>query len=626
MQLVNLPVRLLFSLTTFCFCFSLLGQIVDDSTKQIYGPKTTKYITENLVLNNSGDYQTIDTSIYLMERQSLVDRSSRELQNLGVIGTAVFPVFHTPQTTIGRSSGFNAYKRYAYQPNEIKYYDSKSPFFDLFGMIGGGNRNIIGVDFSRNVNPNWNVGFNYKRFTVDKQLAPNGQGDRQVESAAFAAYTHYKNQKVPYQIMFQYTQLNHNAVELGGVRYITDNELRSELFQFENALLRLDEAVTNVRENRLHLYQDYQLVDAFQLYHVLDRRSEQNTFEDFAGGSSGTYNPYSLTTYPNFFVDEDSTYQRSNFSSFSNEAGIKGEVSSVFYRTYLKLRWVDFRYNYLDPEFQKLEQYLGGYARFKWRDKFSVEGNAEYLRGGEYTFKGSISSNLINVSYNSSRSAVPYVYNRYFGNHHDWSNAFDPVFANQLKGNVRLNLKFLELVPEVDLTSYQNYLYFDDQRQAQQIGGTFLISKLGGQANIRLLNKKGEGWHLENTVYFTEVAGDGASLVRIPELFYNGRLFWRGNWFRDLVPFEVGVDTHARSAYFANNFAPETQQFYLQNEYEIEGYYKADLFINMRLDSFFLSLKWTHIDQPTDGGYFASPFYPGQPRSLDLIVKWRFFD
>ncbi|MDE0472860.1 MAG: hypothetical protein OXH57_13075, partial [Ekhidna sp.] len=73
-------------------------------------------------------------------------------------------------------------------------------------------------------------------------------------------------------------------------------------------------------------------------------------------------------------------------------------------------------------------------------------------------------------------------------------------------------------------------------------------------------------------------------------------------------------------------FSPELQQFYLQDELRIPGYYKADLFINMRLDKFLLSVKWTHIDQPSDNGYFASPFYPGQPRVIDLIFRWMFFD
>ena len=599
---------------------------MDDSTKQIYGPKTTKFIREENLLNNTGDYQTIDTSIYLLERQSVVDRNAREFQNLGVIGTPTFSVFHVPQQAIGRSSGFNAYSNFAFDPSIINYYDTKSPYFDLFGMLGGGNRNIIDIGFSRNVNPNWNVGFKYRRLTVDKQLARDGQGDRQVEGAAFAAYTHYKHAKVPYQLLFHYSQLNHNAVDLGGVRFLDTDSSRTDLFQYEIALLRLEDAQTNVKDRRIHLFQEYQLAEQLQLYHVLDRHTEQHTYEDFSGSSSTTdYNTYT-DFYPNFFVDEDSTYQRANFSSFSNEAGIKGDISNVFYRTFLRFRWVDFDYNYLDPEFDAFEQYIGGYLRFKWREKFSVVTNGAYIVGGGYDFKGTLSSTLLNAYYRTSNYAVPFIYNRYFGNHHEWSNSFEPTFTNQLGGNVNLRSKFFELVPTVDFTSYQNYLYFDQNRQPVQNTGTFVISKLGGNLNLRFLNSKGEGWHLENQAFYTRVAGDGAAQVRIPEIFFNGRFFWRGNWFDDLVPFEVGVDTHARSAYFANSYAPEIQQFYLQDEYEIEGYFKADLFLNMRLDKFFLSLKWTHIDQPNDGGYFASPYYPGQPRVLDVNVKWRFFD
>ena len=617
--------RSLFSLIAVLFGLALAGQIVDDSTKQIYGPKTTEFILEENILNNSGGYRRIDTSIYLFERQSVIDRSAQTLQNLGVIGTPLFPVFHTPQATIGRSSGYNSYSRFAFDPAETKYYDTKSPFFDLFIMLGGGNRNIVDVEFSRNINPDWNFGFDYRRITVDKQLASDGQGDRQVEGAAFIGHTHYKHPKLPYQILFHYSQLNHDAVELGGARFLDSDSSRTDLFQYEIALLRLESALTNVKDRRIHVLQEYKLADQLQFYHILDRHTEQHTFEDFRDSQAGDYNPYT-DFYSNFFIDEDSTYQRANFTSFSNEAGIKGDLANVFYRGYLRFRAVDFFYNYLDPDVSTFEQYVGGYARFKWRDKFSVIANGEYILGGGYDFKGTISSDFVNAYYRTSNTAVPFVYNRYFGNHHEWSNSFEPIFSNQLGGNLNFQYKFMEISPSVDLTSYQNYLYFNQERQPVQNTGTFLISKLGGSVNFRFLNAKEEGWHVENQIYYTTVAGDGASQVRIPQLFYNGRFFWRGNWFQDLVPFEIGLDTHARSAYFANSFAPETQQFFLQDEYEIEGYFKADFFLNMRLDKFLLSLKFTHIDMPNDGGYFAAPYYPGQPRVLDVNVRWLFFD
>lgn len=625
-QSLNLPVRIPIFLIAVLFSLQLVAQIVDDSTKLVYGPKTTQFTTEYNILNNTGDYQAVDTSIYLFERQSMVDKSARRYQNLGSFGTALFPVFYTPPSRIGRSSGYTAYKPFAFNPSEVKYYDTKSPFIELFVDLGGGNRNIVDVAFSRNVNKDWNFGFDYRKITTDKQLARNGAGDRQVVGSSFVGYTHYKHAKIPYQLLVNFSVMNHDAIELGGVRYRSTDSLTIDLFEFPNALLRLEDAQTNVKERRLHLYHDYQLADQFQLYHKLDYLTEENTFKDFSGGGTGDYDAWD-DFYPNFFIDEDSTYQRASFKSFENEAGIKGDLSSVFYRAYLKVRSVDFSYNYFDPGVESLEKYIGGYARFKWRDKFSVIGEGEYLAdGGLYFLKGALSSDLINLSYRTSKYRVPFIYNNYFGNNHEWSNAFDPVFTNTLKGNIKAVVKGIELIPTVSLTTYQNFLYFDRDRQARQETAAALVSSLGGHVNIRLKNKKGEGWHLENEVITSQVTGNGSAAFRIPELFYNGRLFWRGNWFKDKVPIEFGLDTHARSSYFANTYAPETQQFYLQDEFEMPGYYKADLFVNMRLDKFFFSFKWSHIDQPADNGYFASPYYPGQPRVIDLIVKWMFFD
>ena len=122
------------------------------------------------------------------------------------------------------------------------------------------------------------------------------------------------------------------------------------------------------------------------------------------------------------------------------------------------------------------------------------------------------------------------------------------------------------------------------------------------------------------------MSGGSSDAIRIPELFYNGRYFWSGLLFDDKVPFQIGADTHARSSYFANSYNPVTQQFYLQNEFEIFSYFKADLFITMRLDKFYAGIKWGHFDQAPDGGYFATPWYPGQPKNFDLIIRWTFFD
>ncbi len=624
-QLLNLRVRIILYLITVGLTLVLKAQIVDDSTQQVYGPKTTVFTTETNLLNNIEQYHSLDTSIYLFERQSFYNRSGRRFQDLGSFGTAVFPIFHTPQQQIGATSGVNAYDPYAFKPEDIKFYDTKSPFIDLFVFLGGGNRNIVNLGFSRNVNENWNLGFDLSKITTNKQLAPTSRTDRQVVGSSFSGYTHYKHGKVPYQIAASYTSMSHKVVEIGGARPTSDS-LRTDFFLFDNVLVRLDDAQGIIKESRWHLYQDYQIAKQFQLYHVFDYRNRSNVYKDFSGSSAtGGYDPY-LDFYDEFLIDPDSTQERNEITTLSNEVGIKGNLSSVFYRFYGRLRSVDWSYLLFDPGKLELEKYVGGYVRFNWREKFAVTADAEYLVGGEYRLGGNIASDLVNLSYTTSKAKVPLIYSDYFGNHHEWHNSFSSIFSNQLEGQLNFKVKSFELRPKVNLTSYNNYIYLDRNINPVQITDPILITSFGGDFNFRLFNDKMESWNLENEVLATNVTGEDASNIRIPDLYYNGRLFWRGNWFKDLVPVEFGIDAHARTAYFANAYAPEIQQFYVQDDQEIFGYVAADLFVNMKIDKFFFAVKWTHFNEPQDDGYFVTPNYPGQRKVIDLTVRWMFFD
>ncbi len=601
------------------------AQILDDSTELVYGPETTKYILEKQVLNNQINYSTVDTSLYLFERQSIVDRNERKYQNLGNFGTALFPVFYNHPNVIGRTSGFNAFSVYSGNSRNIRYYDTKSPFIDLFVYLGGGNRNLVNIGFSRNVREGWNVGFDLHKITTDKQLANNGQGDRQLVGTTFDIYTHYKSQKTPYQVLFYHSNQSHKAIELGGVRFGNDSTL-AELFQFNNALLRLDEAQNIRKESNWHLYHNYQIAEQFQLYHVADHYKEENTYQDFAGGLVfPNYDTY-RDAYNTFLIDPDSTYERATFSSFSSEAGIKGDLSSVFYRAYVKLRTVDFSYFLLNPVKKTTEKYLGGYAQFNWKKKYQLIGEGEFLQGGEYQFAGKLKSDLIKITYSTKKYNVPFIYGAYFGNHYEWNNNFSPVFNNRIYGNIQLTYKAFTFIPEATFTAYNDFVFFNESKTPSQASSGILTSTIGGKINVTLPNKKGESFHFEHEILVTNVSGGSAGTIRIPRLFYNGRYYWRGEFFDDNVPVEIGIDSHARSAYFANAYDPVTQQFYLQNELQTFGYYKADFFLNMRLDKFYAAIKWTHFDQPSDIGYFVTPYYPGQPKSIDLIVRWTFFN
>lgn len=87
-----------------------------------------------------------------------------------------------------------------------------------------------------------------------------------------------------------------------------------------------------------------------------------------------------------------------------------------------------------------------------------------------------------------------------------------------------------------------------------------------------------------------------------------------------------GVDGHYKSDLYAPAYNPVLQQFYLQDDFLIPSYVLLDAFIEFQIIHVSVFLKFEHINQKADFGYFAHPYYIGQPRIFDAGVRWMFFN
>ncbi len=603
------------------------GQIVDDSSKLVYGPATTKVYYDEDAKNNIDRYHTLDTVLYKFENFSLYDENDRFYQDLGNNGTAMAPIFYEVPDFIGKSSGFTSYDRHFKYPHQQKYYDTKSPYMDVGAVFGGQGRATVDFTFTANVNPKWNVGIDYHRINSDKQIgASQNEGDLNARKTVYDIFTYYQHETKPYKLFFNFTNYLQKGDETGGVLVLSENPLEFEFFQYRDSRIQLEDATTENNANNLHLYHEYGFFKQFQLYHQLDRFNQENTYADFTdSGTSTDYDTYS-DFYDVFLIDPDSTIEGAKFSSFSNEIGLKGSISSVFYRFYVRQRNVDFTYRLLNQN-AVTEGYLGGLARFDWKG-FKVQARAEFLSTGGYDLRGSLESPILEASYRSTLYESSYLYDNYFGNHYEWHNGNTQGFANVLKGNLKLKFGELDFKPGVSLSNFDEFFYFDQNRIARQAVGTALMTQIGGHINYKLFTNReyDHAFHFHNQVLYTTTAGGAGDLLRVPELFFNGRYYWAGKIFQRSVPVEIGLNAHGKSAYFANGFDPVTQQFHLQDELEIDPFLAVDFFINMRVDKVFAFLKVTHLNQGNNTGYFVTPYYPGQSRVIDLGVRWMFFD
>ncbi len=179
------------------------SKIVNDSAKNVYGPKTTLSTSEQDIFENRKNHQPLDTSIVNLHRWDFVRKYENKYQDLGNVGTALNPIFPLMSTTIGATSGFKVYDLY-YESAEPRHYNTKSPFSRINVVWGGKGRAMTHIEFTANIHSRWNFGFNYRPILSVKQVQSTGKSDYQVKSQYYDFYTSYESKNAKYKLLMSY--------------------------------------------------------------------------------------------------------------------------------------------------------------------------------------------------------------------------------------------------------------------------------------------------------------------------------------------------------------------------------------------------------------------------------------
>ncbi|WP_234733282.1 putative porin [Tellurirhabdus bombi] len=612
------------------------GPVIDDSTKQIYGPKTSRYFLESDVLNNRKNLYLIDTLIEGVHRFSFVQRTDNLLIDLGNQGTALRSIFYqTPE--IGAQTGLNAYTPYGYQTQDIRYYDTKSPYTSMYYVAGGRGQNILRFDFTQNITPRWNAGFNIQRFTSDVQFGGattrSSSNQRLTENWGFVFHTNYRSKNDRYTLLGHYNNLNHRVVEQGGqadtLRYI-----------YDGLSILPPDVNSSEKRNDVHLYHEYALGKGFQLYHVADLKTMRYRFTDDTLRQTLRDREFNFYRIAPGQAISDSSFieQRMSYRLIENRIGVKG----IFYTNLLnrnkesafsyRLTWFRQRLSRFAGEYNlnrlqtqdytqtRAENMLSGWLGYYFPDSLSrVTVEADYSLGRDVRLKGQFETKLITAGYESVFASPTFVQDRFESNVMKWNNDFSLRGTQHIYGRINLPLKGFTLQPSMDYFLLNNYIYFDTLARPQQLSSAFSVLRtgVGFQFKAGKFTALGQG-------YSTLVSR--SDVMRIPKLFANLRIEYEFLYAKKLYT-QIGIDLHYKSAYFADSYMPLTQQFFLQNRFEVPEALVADVFANARLNRVRLFVKLSHANQgwPNDG-YYTAPYYLGMRRALSFGVHWLLFD
>jgi hypothetical protein len=600
------------------------SSIIDDSTKNVYGPTTSRYFYESDFFRNNFQLHALDTVAWDFHRFNYVQRYNNFYQDLGNIGTAIRPIFTEVPENIGATSGFTAYDLY-WNAEAVKYYNTKSPFANVKWVLGGKGRSYARITFTRNINPRWNAGFNYRILQIDKITARSAKGDRTTKSNYFDFFTSYQSKDSTYSLFFNarrdFMQLDEN----GGVQ-TDENFTFSDLFQKQDISTWLTLAESNDKRGALHLFHQLDLASGLQLYHISDLYRQINRFND-----TDHDNAY----YDFILIDSAKTRDRTAFKSFRNEVGVKGSLFKAFYNGYAAFRKysIDYKYIYEDNFYldtEKTEVYVGGRVGLQLDSLVEVKGWAEWMLDDRYVIHGSIKTKWFEASAKRSVSTPAFVPQAYRGSHDLWINNFGNVEGTELRGNLIYTSNVVSIYPGVRFSTFKNYIFFKEDTVATgqdvlpyQTSGyqTWVSPELN--VSVKLfdhLTLKGQG-------IYTRILENSDDAMQFPELFVNAQLAYADIWFKGNFDFQVGIDTHWKSSYYAPGYDITSQQFYTQQRYLSPAFPVMDLFLNVRIKRARIFVKYNNaLKTFTSYANVPTPFYPGIGNLIDFGFDWSFFD
>lgn len=200
----------------------------------------------------------------------------------------------------------------------------------------------------------------------------------------------------------------------------------------------------------------------------------------------------------------------------------------------------------------------------------------------------------------------------------NWNQNFDNVVYRTLYGNIKT--KWIN----ADAYIYQidNYVYYNSNSVATQHNSPIDYLK------VKVSNELKFGkFALNNTIMYQKLAR-GGGVFRVPELVTRNTLYYQNYFFKGKpLLAQIGITFKYFTKYYANEFNPVLNEFYIQNSTQIGDYPTFDVFVNGEVRRTRIYFKVENItDTLTGRNYFASPNNPARDLSVRLGIVWNFWN
>ena len=540
--------------------------------------------------------------------------------------------------SFSKKTGFryavNNYRNYFYTKENLLFFDSGSPYTDLFYIIGSKREQDFRMTFSYNVKKNWNVAANFFRIRSEGYYLNQNTNNNFISLS-----TNYRSKNGRYTIlmgvMYNYVQNSEN----GG---ISDDSIFENTINIDKKLL--DVNLTSARGSSLnrnvffnqYFYFGKKVNDTSShstIPHPRSRVGLSTSYDDnilkysdakpLSGFYSNIYYDSVLTkdSAYNFNIENELSWKRLDDGQHRGGVDKIGiEISALHQLIKVRQREIDTASQNIILGTTLYNTYSDHSLWYSLSGKYCVTG----LNIGDYSVIGRIKKNIVDsLSYfkieASSKLQMPdFIYNKYSSNHYNWDNAFKQVAENKVAASftvVKYNFSFGASISEFEMP-----VYFDNYMTPRQYKGTIPVFSAFLKKNFKFFN-----WHLNNNIQYQNVPD--STVIRLPDFILEHSLFYENDVFKGAMRLQIGVSVFYVSEYYANAYSPATAQFYLQDEKKFGNYPFVDFFINARVKAVRVFFKIDHLNSGISGNrYVLTPNYPYNDRAFKLGISWRFYD
>lgn len=618
---------------------SLRNQLENRKDSIVYTSKYIKFTKEEFLIDSTRLFELDTTTRDFHRFNPLYDPRSPTI-NLGVMGMAYRPMLFEPVKTIGFDMGYHFFDRYMITPQDIKYYQAKSQYTELYYVspLGGKQEQLFHALHSQNIKPNWNVGAMFGKMGTEGFYA--GQKSDILNASI---WNWYESKNKRYTLLANGTFNTVKSYETGSI-------LNDSLFTvptivdplFEQTRLGND-AIHNVRNNTFYVKQFYNIgkqrrvegeageavLPTQRVSYAFSYNRQKYFFRKETRDESGLLR--------NYYIYQDSTSDSTIVNHLKNEFNysfyLRGKSVS-FLKNELKLNvgiQQDY-YNYQQFTYQSKFQNLSlkGSLNYGFSDKANLQVNLQQLfqgrNAGDFLYQAQSEIKLSNnvgrivLGAYSQNQSPSMVFERQLTNHHRWTNNYDRVKTQ--------NLSFAYLNPKYNFSAKAEYFLVSNHLYFRNLAGDIVPDQLGSNINLLKLSlgkdfKFGK-FTFENYLVYQKT--DFESVLRTPEI-YTFHSFYMRQDFVKVLKAEFGFDVRYFSEYTLSSYAPAIGQFYNQGNVKAETWPVVDLWFRTNWKRANLFVRYDYANQGLfSKGYYTVNKYP-MPYSLAKFgLSWNFYD